>query len=158
MEFAPLSHRLIKGFFLIQGFFICWCPHAACPAYCNAAGQRIAHFSFLPSSIFYGAGTERMTYRGVISTANSLEAAMDGNRVEGGFRDVAGKVQDAVGGLAGDAATQVRGKINQATGQAQKAYGQAVDEARDFTTENPAVALVATFGLGMALGLLIARR
>jgi uncharacterized protein YjbJ (UPF0337 family) len=83
---------------------------------------------------------------------------MDGNRVEGGFRDMAGKVQDAVGGLTGDAATQVRGKINQATGQAQRAYGQAVDEARGFTTENPAVALATRLGLGMVLGLLIARR
>ena len=83
---------------------------------------------------------------------------MDENRVVGGFRQAAGKVQDAVGGLTGDASTQVRGKVNQAAGHAQRAYGQAVDEARDFTTENPAVALLTTFGLGIALGLIIARR
>jgi len=83
---------------------------------------------------------------------------MDENRVDGGFREAASRVQDAVGGLAGDAATQVRGKVNQAAGQTQRAYGQAVDEARDFTTENPAVALLATFGLGVVFGLLIARR
>jgi uncharacterized protein YjbJ (UPF0337 family) len=92
------------------------------------------------------------------NVANLLEAAMDGNRVEGGFRDVAGKVQDAVGGLTGDAATQVRGKINQASGQAQRAYGQAVDEARGFTAENPIAALVTTLGLGMILGMFFARR
>jgi len=83
---------------------------------------------------------------------------MDENRVEGGFREAAGRVQNAVGGLASDAATQVRGKVNQAAGQAQQAYGQAVDEARDVTTENPAVALLTTFGLGVVFGLLIARR
>jgi len=83
---------------------------------------------------------------------------MDGNRIDGGFREAAGRVQDAVGGLTGDAATQVRGKINQAKGQAQRAYGQAADEARNFTAENPMIALATTLGLGVVLGLLIARR
>jgi ElaB/YqjD/DUF883 family membrane-anchored ribosome-binding protein len=43
-------------------------------------------------------------------------------------------------------------------GQAQRAYGRAIDEARDFTAENPAAALLTTFGLGVVFGLLVARR
>jgi uncharacterized protein YjbJ (UPF0337 family) len=46
---------------------------------------------------------------------------MDVNRLKGTARDVGGKVEDAVGGLTGDSATQGRGKVNQAVGQAQNA-------------------------------------
>jgi uncharacterized protein YjbJ (UPF0337 family) len=83
---------------------------------------------------------------------------MDQNRVEGGFREAAGRVQDAVGGLTGDAGTQVRGKVNQVAGRAQRAAGQVADEARGFTMDNPAVAFLTTLGVGMVLGLIIARR
>ena len=52
---------------------------------------------------------------------------MDENKVEGTVRDAAGKVQDAVGGLTGDAKTQVEGKARQVYGQAQANYGDAMD-------------------------------
>ena len=41
------------------------------------------------------------------------------DRIAGAVRNSAGHVQDAVGGLAGDAKTQLRGKLNEAAGAAQ---------------------------------------
>jgi uncharacterized protein YjbJ (UPF0337 family) len=83
---------------------------------------------------------------------------MDENRIEGTARDFGGKVQDAVGGLTGDAATQARGKVNQAFGQAQSAYGSAVDNAKDFATEQPITALLTAMGLGVIIGFVLGRR
>jgi uncharacterized protein YjbJ (UPF0337 family) len=82
---------------------------------------------------------------------------MDENRFEGMARDVGGKVQDAVSGLTGDASTQARGKINQAAGQAQRAYGEAVDEVRSYASAQPLTALLAAMGLGVVVGFILGR-
>ena len=83
---------------------------------------------------------------------------MDENRVEGVVRDIGGKVQDAAGGLTGNTATQVRGKINQAAGQAQQAYDDTIDEVTEFTKDQPLVALVTAMGVGVILGFIMGRR
>jgi uncharacterized protein YjbJ (UPF0337 family) len=83
---------------------------------------------------------------------------MDENRVEGVVRDIGGKLQDAAGGLTGDTATQVRGKFNQAAGQAQQAYGDTLDEVTEFTKDQPLVALVTAMGVGVILGFFMGRR
>ena len=83
---------------------------------------------------------------------------VDENRAEGTLRNVGGKVQDAVGSLTGDSSTQVRGKANQAAGTAQDMYGQAVDDLRDFASDQPAVALLSALGVGVLLGFLLGRR
>jgi uncharacterized protein YjbJ (UPF0337 family) len=83
---------------------------------------------------------------------------MDTNQVKGAFQETAGKIEDAVGNFAGDAKTQMSGKARQAAGQAQQAYGQAVDGMRDFATENPIGAILGAAGLGVLLGLILARR
>ena len=54
---------------------------------------------------------------------------MDQSSIEGKARKFGGQVQDAVGGLTGDPAMQVRGKANQAAGSAQDAIGTALDNA-----------------------------
>jgi uncharacterized protein YjbJ (UPF0337 family) len=82
---------------------------------------------------------------------------MDENRFEGAARNFGGKVQDAVGGLTGDADTQARGKFNQATGQAQQAYGAAVDNLKDFTSAQPMAALLTAMGVGVLLGFILGR-
>ena len=56
---------------------------------------------------------------------------MDENRVAGTARNVAGKVQEGVGRLAGDVKTEMEGRLNQAAGSAQELYGQARDAARE---------------------------
>ncbi len=49
---------------------------------------------------------------------------MTDDRIEGAVREGVGRVQDAVGGLAGDEGTQIEGKLSQAAGSVQNAYGK----------------------------------
>jgi uncharacterized protein YjbJ (UPF0337 family) len=76
------------------------------------------------------------------------------NRVERAIRDAAGKVQDAVGAVTGDAATRARGQMNRAAagGGAQNAYWQAVDEVRSFASDQPVIALLSAMTLGIVIG------
>jgi uncharacterized protein YjbJ (UPF0337 family) len=83
-------------------------------------------------------------------------------RVEGGFKKGLGRVQDAVGGLTGDAGTQIKGKLNEAAGSAQDAFGQVSDvaqtlfeEVESFAKENPRTAIGITLGLGVIVGLML---
>lgn len=82
---------------------------------------------------------------------------VDENEVEGVVRDVGGKVQDAVGGLTGDAGLQAEGKLNQAYGKAQKTFGAAADEVRETVTNQPLTALAIVGGVFLALGFLLRR-
>lgn len=94
---------------------------------------------------------------------------MTEDRVEGGLKKGMGKVEDAWGGLTGDAASQAKGKVNQAAGSVQDAVGQAKDavgQARDrvqdvyddvesYAKEQPLQALGITLVVGMVLGLFL---
>jgi uncharacterized protein YjbJ (UPF0337 family) len=82
---------------------------------------------------------------------------VDENRVEGAARNIGGKIQDAVGSVAGDMQSQVRGQANRAAGAAQNAYGQAVDGVRDFASDQPMVALLSALGIGVIIGMLLGR-
>ena len=99
---------------------------------------------------------------------------MDENQVEGVIREGVGRLQDGVGGLAGDAEIQAKGKINQAAGVAQRAYGDIKDKASalagdaqakaqdvygaadQFARQQPLAAVgigvLIGFGLGMLVG------
>jgi uncharacterized protein YjbJ (UPF0337 family) len=78
----------------------------------------------------------------------------DENRAEGTGRNLGGKIQDAVGAVTGDGATQARGQLSRAAGSAQNAYGQAVDEVRNFTSDQPIVAILSAMTLGVVIGFL----
>jgi uncharacterized protein YjbJ (UPF0337 family) len=54
---------------------------------------------------------------------------MDKDRVAGSAKDLAGKVEGTVGGIAGDAKAQA--EVREAAGAAQNLYGQVKDTARD---------------------------
>ena len=82
---------------------------------------------------------------------------VDENQFGGAARDFSGKVQDAVGGLTGDASTQTKGKWNQAAGQVQRTFGDASDELRENVTSNPLLALAIVGGVSFALGFLARR-
>jgi uncharacterized protein YjbJ (UPF0337 family) len=89
-----------------------------------------------------------------------METDMTDDRIEGGLKRGFGHLQDAVGGLTGDARTQVQGKFNEAAGSAQDAIGQVSDiarglwdEAQSYTKKNPRTALAITLGIGVVLGL-----
>jgi uncharacterized protein YjbJ (UPF0337 family) len=84
---------------------------------------------------------------------------VDKNRIEGTAREAVGKVEDAAGELLGDTETQVAGKIRQAAGILQSAYGKAADEVQDATgsiiriwEEQPVMALLVTLAIGFFLG------
>jgi uncharacterized protein YjbJ (UPF0337 family) len=83
---------------------------------------------------------------------------MDSNKFEGTVRDLSGKAEDAVGGLTGDTKTQMRGKVDQAVGQTQRAIGDAADTVRDFASDQPIGAVLLAAGIGFIAGLLLARR
>jgi uncharacterized protein YjbJ (UPF0337 family) len=111
---------------------------------------------------------------------------MDKDRIAGSAKDFAGKVEGAVGDLAGDAQTRAAGRAREATGTVQNLYGQAKDAARDATDaaasyakdayansgdtfrdgteavakkvqDNPLGALLIAGGVGFALALLMSR-
>jgi uncharacterized protein YjbJ (UPF0337 family) len=65
---------------------------------------------------------------------------MNEDRIEGAVANGLGRVEDAVGGLTGDGRTQMRGKLRQAAGRAQSAYGQVKDQAQDVLHEVRGVA------------------
>ena len=79
---------------------------------------------------------------------------VDKDSVENFARDMGGKVQDAVG----DATTQLRGRANQAAGAAQELYGQASDEVKSLTADQPIGALLTAMGVGVTLGYFLGRR
>lgn len=83
---------------------------------------------------------------------------MDENQIAGAAKTVAGKVQDAWGGLTGDNATQAEGKVRQLAGKAQGIYGDAVDQTKTAVSENPLAALGVALGVGFLIGLYVGRR
>jgi uncharacterized protein YjbJ (UPF0337 family) len=62
---------------------------------------------------------------------------MDTDSVEGTLKQAAGKVQDAVGGMVGDAATQMSGKARELSGMAQQLCADTTGLVRDRTAESP---------------------
>src|SRR3981189_1755836 len=59
------------------------------------------------------------------------EGPMGKDRIAGSAKDVAGKVESAVGDMADDTKTQAAGRAREASGTVQNLYGQAKDAARD---------------------------
>ena len=111
---------------------------------------------------------------------------MDKDRIAGSARDVAGKVEGAVGDMTGNAQTQAAGRVREAEGTVQNLYGLAKDTARDAgeaavnyakdayehsgetlrdgsqavakrVQDNPLGALLIAGGIGFALALLMTR-
>jgi uncharacterized protein YjbJ (UPF0337 family) len=88
---------------------------------------------------------------------------MDENRLEGTARKVAGKAQEGVGRLTGDAKMQAEGLANEIRGSAQDLYGQVQENASElarsvgdvvgkFIKEQPYTATLIAFGIGWLLG------
>lgn len=80
------------------------------------------------------------------------------DQTKGTVKDVVGKAQDAYGGAAGDAATQLEGKVQQAAGKLQKGYGDAMEGLRDAASSNPVATLAVAAGAGFVLGVMWSRR
>lgn len=76
---------------------------------------------------------------------------------EGTLQKTQGKVQEAAGGLLGDAQWQFKGKARQVAGQMQQTYGDTLDTLRDATSSTPIAALAIVGSLGFLIGALWAR-
>lgn len=84
---------------------------------------------------------------------------MDENQVDGTVQDVAGKVQNAAGGLMGDSKTQAEGKAREIGGKLQQNYGAAADQVKDYAStlsdriqEQPLIAVGIAAAVGYLLG------
>jgi uncharacterized protein YjbJ (UPF0337 family) len=76
------------------------------------------------------------------------------DQLEGAAQQVAGKVQDAVGALTGDAGLQGEGKLRQAAGNLQQSYGQTVDNVRLAVANQPIQGVLIAAAVGFVLGAL----
>jgi uncharacterized protein YjbJ (UPF0337 family) len=83
---------------------------------------------------------------------------MNSERVEGTAKKGMGVLEEKIGDLVGDAKTQASGQARQIVGGLEATVGQVIDEVRDFTAEKPVAALLAAGGIGLILGMLMARR
>jgi uncharacterized protein YjbJ (UPF0337 family) len=97
--------------------------------------------------------------------------AMVKEQMQGAANEGVGRVEGAYGELSGDGSAQLRGKITQAKGAAQKAYGEIRDRAQDtfartrdsggdvyeaavaYVRENPVLGVAAGVAFGLLLGL-----
>ncbi len=98
---------------------------------------------------------------------------MSEDRLEGAAKQGLGRLQDAAGGFVGSDKTQAKGKLNEAAGSVQNAYGQVKDQASDvlgqakdqaqdtydqmesFIREQPFAAAAVGVGIGLVLGMML---
>jgi uncharacterized protein YjbJ (UPF0337 family) len=81
------------------------------------------------------------------------------DKLEGDVREMGGRVQQKFGEAIGDARTQSEGVYNQATGRAQRMWGQAqdaTDQVSDTIRAQPLIAAAVALGIGYILGRLTA--
>ncbi|MFD2676031.1 CsbD family protein [Camelimonas lactis] len=89
---------------------------------------------------------------------------MDTDRIKGAGNEALGKARQFVGDLTNDGKLQASGVVDEATGAAQRAFGQAKDAARDGaaavtrqTRSNPLGTLLAVGAAGFVLGMMCRR-
>ncbi len=82
---------------------------------------------------------------------------MDEQQVNGGLNQGAGRVKEAAGALLGDLKIEAQGRAQQIRGQAESLYGDTMERITTATTERPAIALGTALGIGVIIGILLAR-
>ena len=82
---------------------------------------------------------------------------MNEHQINGGIEQGKGRLKDAAGALMGDLRTQAAGKAEQLRGQAETLYGDAAGKLGKFAAERPTTALAGALGIGVVIGLLLAR-
>jgi len=80
------------------------------------------------------------------------------DQVEGSAQTVVGRVQDAVGGLTGDASLQAEGKVRQTLGTIQRNYGETIDNVREAVLAQPIKGVLVAAAVGFVLGAIWARQ
>jgi uncharacterized protein YjbJ (UPF0337 family) len=83
---------------------------------------------------------------------------MNEDQIRGAANTVGGRVQRATGALAGDHDLEAEGAIRETAGRVQAKAGEAVETVRDVVTQRPIGAILGGFGVGVLVGMLLARR
>jgi uncharacterized protein YjbJ (UPF0337 family) len=82
----------------------------------------------------------------------------DKNVIEGTIENVAGKVEEGAGYVAGDPGARVEGRVRQMAGNAQAAYGRAAENLEEAARHRPLPALLFAGMIGFVLGRLTVSR
>ncbi|MCZ2497654.1 CsbD family protein [Xylophilus sp. Kf1] len=80
------------------------------------------------------------------------------NKAEGTFQQIAGHIQDAVGGVIGQRGTQLEGKARQLGGKAQAFGSDAFQQIRQSATANPVTTIALIAGIALFLRSALAKR
>lgn len=83
---------------------------------------------------------------------------MNEDQIRGAANTVGGRVQRAAGALAGDHGLEAEGAVRETAGRVQAKAGEAVDSVRDVVAQRPIGAILGGFGVGILVGMLLARR
>jgi uncharacterized protein YjbJ (UPF0337 family) len=83
---------------------------------------------------------------------------MNEDQIRGAANTVGGRVQRAAGALAGDHDLEAEGAIRETAGRVQAKAGEAVETVRDVVARRPIGAILGGFGVGVLVGMLLARR
>ena len=83
---------------------------------------------------------------------------MNEDQIRGAANTVGGRVQRAAGALAGDHDLEAEGAIRETAGRVQAKAGEAVETVRDAVAQRPIGAILGGFGVGILVGMLLARR
>ncbi len=78
-------------------------------------------------------------------------------QVNGAADQGVGRVREAAGALLGDLKIEAQGRAQQLRGQAESLYGDTMERLNTVTHERPAVALGTALGIGVIIGILLAR-
>ncbi|HUD34113.1 MAG TPA: CsbD family protein [Variovorax sp.] len=80
------------------------------------------------------------------------------NKTEGTLHHIAGRVQEAFGAATGDTATEAKGKVRRAAGDAQYGYGEIVEQLRESAVKNPIGTVAIVAGVFFVVGAIWSRR
>jgi uncharacterized protein YjbJ (UPF0337 family) len=79
-------------------------------------------------------------------------------KTQGTVKEVAGRVQEAVGQVTGDQSTRFEGQTRQLLGKAERGYGEVLNRLRESAVTNPVATVAIIVGVGFILGALWERR
>jgi uncharacterized protein YjbJ (UPF0337 family) len=93
-----------------------------------------------------------------LPSINIRSGTMNEDQIRGAANTIGGRVQRAAGALGGDHGLEAEGAIRETAGRVQAKAGEAVDNARDAIAHRPLGAILSGFGVGILVGMLLARR
>lgn len=79
-------------------------------------------------------------------------------QAQGTVNEIAGKVEGAFGRATNDTSVEVEGQAREAVGKVQQVYGEALDQVRASAVQNPLGTIGIAAGVGLVVGMLLARR